>query len=365
MQLHGVAPPRSRPGRARVLLLPRTGSPRSAGRNRTCEKAWRPCSRCCTPSTVRAWESTLNRRRSRSRRVRALLTAHTDALLGPPPRERTVRIMVTMPGEAGADYALVRDLLAAGMDCMRINCAHDGAATWERMIHHLGKAKRELKRDCQHRMDIAGPETANRSDRAGAGGAEDQAAPRRLRSRHETGVVALVPASQVTGRRASRSTPFCPSMAICPSALNSGDAIEFDDARGRSRRLIVRARDGDGSSPSSIGRPTWRPEHSCDSTASADSCDAARRGRPTAPADPGPQEGRYVAAHARLVARGGWRSSTTTTAWLQPARIGVTLPEVFRDVQPGEAIWFDDGKIGGLVRAVDPEQIIVEITRRD
>ena len=31
---------------------------------------------------------------------------------------------------------------------------------------------------------------------------------------------------------------------------------------------------------------------------------------------------------------------------LLPARIGVTLPEVFRDVQPGEAIWFDDGKIG-------------------
>ena len=47
---------------------------------------------------------------------------------------------------------------------------------------------------------------------------------------------------------------------------------------------------------------------------------------------------------------------------LLPARIGVTLPEVFKDVQPGEAIWFDDGKIGGLVHAVDPQQITVEIT---
>ena len=35
-----------------------------------------------------------------------------------------------------------------------------------------------------------------------------------------------------------------------------------------------------------------------------------------------------------------------------PASIGITLPEVFRDVQPGEAVWFDDGKIGGVVRAV-------------
>jgi len=46
---------------------------------------------------------------------------------------------------------------------------------------------------------------------------------------------------------------------------------------------------------------------------------------------------------------------------LVPARIGLTLPEVFRDVRRGERIWFDDGKIGGVVRAVDPDRIAVEI----
>ncbi len=30
-----------------------------------------------------------------------------------------------MPTEAATDFDLVRDLLAAGMDVMRINCAHD------------------------------------------------------------------------------------------------------------------------------------------------------------------------------------------------------------------------------------------------
>jgi len=54
-----------------------------------------------------------------------LLAARPEALLGPPPEGRTVRVMVTMPSEAATDYVLVRDLLAAGMDCMRINCAHD------------------------------------------------------------------------------------------------------------------------------------------------------------------------------------------------------------------------------------------------
>jgi hypothetical protein len=58
------------------------------------------------------------------------LAAHTEALFGPQLEGRTVRIMVMMPGEAAEDYLLVHDLVAAGMDCMRINCAHDDAATW-------------------------------------------------------------------------------------------------------------------------------------------------------------------------------------------------------------------------------------------
>jgi len=38
-----------------------------------------------------------------------------------------------------------------------------------------------------------------------------------------------------------------------------------------------------------------------------------------------------------------------------------TLPEVFDTVRPGERIWFDDGKIGGIIRAVSADQIRAEI----
>ena len=47
---------------------------------------------------------------------------------------------------------------------------------------------------------------------------------------------------------------------------------------------------------------------------------------------------------------------------IMPARIGVTLPEVFSGVRPDEGIWFDDGRIGGVIRTVEPERISVEIT---
>jgi pyruvate kinase len=40
------------------------------------------------------------------------------------------------------------------------------------------------------------------------------------------------------------------------------------------------------------------------------------------------------------------------------------LPEIFADVQPGERIWFDDGKIGGVIKSVTPpDQIEIEITQ--
>ena len=47
---------------------------------------------------------------------------------------------------------------------------------------------------------------------------------------------------------------------------------------------------------------------------------------------------------------------------LTPAHIGCTLPEIFDDIQAGEAIRFDDGKIGGVIEKVEPAQIHVRIT---
>ncbi|MGZ8453453.1 MAG: pyruvate kinase, partial [Candidatus Binatia bacterium] len=48
---------------------------------------------------------------------------------------------------------------------------------------------------------------------------------------------------------------------------------------------------------------------------------------------------------------------------LEPARIGVTLPQIFADARAGESIWFDDGKIGGVIRSVDPDEMRVEIVQ--
>jgi pyruvate kinase len=48
---------------------------------------------------------------------------------------------------------------------------------------------------------------------------------------------------------------------------------------------------------------------------------------------------------------------------MRPSQIGVSLPEFFDGVRPGEPIWLDDGKIGGVIQNVAPESVSVEITQ--
>ena len=51
----------------------------------------------------------------------------------------------------------MRDLVRNGMDCMRINCAHDDPQAWLDMIRNLRKAQEETGRNCRILMDVAGP----------------------------------------------------------------------------------------------------------------------------------------------------------------------------------------------------------------
>jgi len=48
---------------------------------------------------------------------------------------------------------------------------------------------------------------------------------------------------------------------------------------------------------------------------------------------------------------------------LTPAVIGCTIPEVFDDVRSGEAIWFDDGKIGGVIEKVETHHVLIRIAQ--
>lgn len=88
--------------------------------------------------------------------ARALREAQ-DRILGRDPGDARSLVMVTLPTEAASDRDLVRRLLTAGANCVRINCAHDDAEIWAGMIGLVRSVASELARDCRVLMDIAGP----------------------------------------------------------------------------------------------------------------------------------------------------------------------------------------------------------------
>jgi pyruvate kinase len=83
--------------------------------------------------------------------------ANKRAILGDPPAGRDVSIMVTLPREAADTPALVSQMIEAGMNVARINCAHDDAPTWEAMIGNVRKAAQSAGTECRIIMDLAGP----------------------------------------------------------------------------------------------------------------------------------------------------------------------------------------------------------------
>ena len=86
-----------------------------------------------------------------------VLERNTIKLFGERPEKRRAHIMVTMSSEAADDYLLVHQLVKAGMDCLRINCAHDDTVIWARTIDHLRDAERVTGRSCRILMDLGGP----------------------------------------------------------------------------------------------------------------------------------------------------------------------------------------------------------------
>ena len=191
-----------------------------------------------------------------------LLDKNTEALLGTAPAGRTVRIMVTMPPEAATDYPLVRDLLLHGMDCMRINCAHDGPEAWSAMIGNLHRAEKETNKQLQDCDGCRRAEVAHRTSSAGTCGIEisPQAGPFGARSVTGTNL-ADAKFCPRDSSRPNRCRPTCfPGLA--PAAEAEGlrtfhrrpwSRTHYDDYWSRGRQSVGR------SSSNRVHRPRSSP----------------------------------------------------------------------------------------------------------
>ncbi|WP_235907568.1 pyruvate kinase [Siccirubricoccus phaeus] len=85
------------------------------------------------------------------------LARHTAEVLGPATPQRPVGLLVTCPSEAADDPGFMLQLARRGVEAVRLNCAHDDAAAWGRMIRHRDAAAEATGHRMRVLMDLAGP----------------------------------------------------------------------------------------------------------------------------------------------------------------------------------------------------------------
>ncbi len=288
-----------------------------------------------------------------------LLQDHARSLLGPTRRFRSVRIMVTMPSEAASNEQLLVDLLRAGMDVMRINCAHDDPGTWRRMVANLRKAERTVGRKCRIQADLAGPKL-----RTGSIGPVGHFV--RIRPPRDVMGRATSPAvAWLTPSGAADVAPGdCKALPVSPALLEQmtpGDQLHVADLRGKERVLTAVERRG----------AAWVVESTKTLYAAQGArCCLLRDGVAVSEGCIGELPGVVLPIELRVgdtlvltrdAAPGMPAMVDEKGAASGPARIHCTLAPAFERVQAGDRVWLDDGKIGGTVVGNDGDEIRVNI----
>jgi pyruvate kinase len=280
-----------------------------------------------------------------------ILRRRTQALFGSGRRDRQTRIMVTLPAEAAADPDLVRSLRVAGMDCARINSAHDDEATWARMASHVRDASAAEGLRVPILVDLPGPKLRT-------GAIEPGPEVAHLKPRHdELGAVVGPARAWLTGDGGSAPAPPGASavLSVPPAwlrALSEGDAVRFTDARGRSRSLRVGAGGADG---------RWVEADRGAYLVSGQALAADSAG-PTHLGLLPPRRSHIPLAVGDAIVLTRDQTPGRRATSLSPARIPCTLPEAFETIAIGHAVWLDDGKFGGVVRSATTDEVELEVT---
>ena len=91
------------------------------------------------------------------KKSRKILNNNTRQLFGRKTKKRRTRIMVTMPFEISQDIRIPGKFVKAGMNCARINCAHDNKEVWDKMITNIRLASKKARKKSRIMMDLGGP----------------------------------------------------------------------------------------------------------------------------------------------------------------------------------------------------------------
>jgi pyruvate kinase len=284
-----------------------------------------------------------------------ILRQNAVELLGPHPPHRMTRIMVTLPSEAATDPDLVRGFVQHGMNIARINCAHDDVQAWRAMAHHVRDAAACAGETCLVAMDLAGPKLRTGPLEPG---------PRVVKLRPQRNALGRVvaPARAWLTSTEEPMDPPEPGTALVTvprqwlTKRDAGEVLVLQDARGSKRQLVLETVDKHSQSGGFVMTAQKTTYLETGTVLHVES-----GGEST-------EVGPLHETEQSLVLRAGDRLQLTRDCSPAPVdgsqaipHIGCTLPEAFDHAHLGDAVHFDDGKIGGRVVSVNRDVLAVRI----
>lgn len=287
-------------------------------------------------------------------RSREILEQHSRGLLGEVTPGRRVSIMVTQPTESAYHPALVRQMLEAGMDCARVNCAHDNQDVWLKIINIVREEAKKMGKTVRITMDLSGPKIRT-------GALESGLQVRKFSPKKDEGGHVVKPATVLLKRKLQDNSPsnVLPVSVHLLENLEVGDKVSFKDERGKKRELEVAE-----VTPGMVKAYLYKTSYIRTGTALhkkdglvSDVGELPKTERPILL-----KTGHMLSVTGPEVlgrnAKKAWDGTLT-----QPACIPCQMPEVFQSLKVGERVLFDDGKIEGVIREVTPDGFLAEITR--
>ena len=288
---------------------------------------------------------------------------NTKLLFGYKSKKRRTRIMVTLPNTAAVDLDFVRKLLANGMNCARINCAHDDPETWLKMINNIREASKLERKKCKITMDLGGPKLRTGPMIQG---------PKVIHIRPEKDDLGRVvnPAKlwiappDISPPQDSDFQAFIPVDRYLYSKIKNGNMIKFVDSRGKNCKISIGHKQGKGKW--GVCSDSAYLETGTEMILKKEKLSGKIVHR-VGELQPKEQfillyTGDRLRLHKSSIP-GESAKYDDNGKLIEIAHVSCTLPQIFNDVKEGEPVYFDDGKIEGFIQKAGPEELIIKITQ--
>lgn len=278
-----------------------------------------------------------------------------NRLFGGKAKGRATRIMVTQPGIAARRPTLIRSMMDSGMNCIRVNCAHDGQKEWLGIITHAKEIASKKKKNIAVSMDLAGPKI--RTGNIAPGPKVLHLTPKKdVHGISKKGVVlGLLPTASPYPNKDHDYIHVPPEML---QKLRHGDVIECRDNAGKQiKTFVLESQEG----------ITWVKCHSSAYLRPGLSMTILKDSSTYLLGDI-PRIAQHLLLHTGdlltitdEIINGEPARYDENGIVISTAKIPCTYPDILQDVRPGESIFLNDGKITGIIRENTLKELQIEI----